>query len=171
MPLRDRTPGGTRGPHARPQAMPSSASSYPSRHPPAFKPPTMLGTFSEALPPCQPRQCPSCWGDADRADVPGRGHHEPPGGSSSAWQFSCPILSPGGPATTRGTDTDPEGPAACPSPPEPSPALAMWMSLLVCQGTGKRAGGKEGQGPRGQSPAREGPETGAVREQYMGTDL
>lgn len=50
------------GPHAPLQARPGSAGSRPSRHSPASRPPTMLGTVSKAPMLCQMRRRPSCWG-------------------------------------------------------------------------------------------------------------
>lgn len=67
-----------------------------------------------------------------------RCHQELPRGPSPAQQCSCPLLLPGGPHTSGGRGADPGGQLSAPSPPEPSLALALWLSLPVCQGTGKR---------------------------------
>lgn len=100
----------------------------------------MLGTFSKVLQLCQPRQCPSCLGRRRRCWCPREG-------SPQTSRQLLPALAVQLPP-----------PAA--SPPGPSPALVLWASLPVCQGTGERAGRN---GPRGQSPSREGPQGSSKR--------
>lgn len=53
-----------------------------------------------------------------------------------------------------------------PSLPEPSPALALWVSPPVCQGPGKRAGRREGMVPGDKVQSGRG--RGKL---YVGTDL
>ena len=157
---------GTPGPHAPPQARPGSAGSRPSRHPPASRPPTILGTVSKAQLLCQLRRCPSYRGRCGRRWCLREVSPRAPSRflTRSAVQLTPPP--PRRPRHQRNKGADLRGLAAAPRPPEPSPAKALWVLLPVCQDweEGRRKGRN---GPLG-TKSRQG---GRERDRRVGIDL
>lgn len=90
-----------------------------------------------------------------------------PNSSSPAPQFSRPLLSPEVLTLAEKPAQTQRGQLPVPSPPEPSPALGLWVSLPVCQSIGKRVGRQEGVVPRDKVQ----PGRGRRGGQCVGTDL
>lgn len=155
------------GPHAPPQARPGSAGSRLSRHSPASRPPTMLGTVSKAPMLCQLRRRPSCWGRCGRRWCPREASPRAPSMFPPCWAVQLTPSPPRRPGHQRNRcGWTPGGwrlPLALQSPHQ----LKRCGCCCPSARTGKRTAGREEMVPGGQSPGREGQERG----RRVGIDL
>ena len=141
------------GPHAPLQARPGSAGSRPSRHSPASRPPTMLGTVSKAPMLCQMRRRPSCWGRYGRRWCPREVPPRAPSRFLAHWAVQLTPPPPRRPGTSGTGVGGPQGAGVCPLPSRAltSPSAVAVTACLPGPGRGQEEGKKWSLGNKVQA--------------------